>query len=209
MRTTVFILIVTILLIGGCSSEDSSYKSDFNYGKVNKVAIVAIEGAIRSEAAKNQIADLFMMELLKKGYSPLDRAQVIANLRDQELQSTDLTTAEGAVEAGQILNVPAAFIVNIPHFGDHISITAKLMDVDNGIILWMGRGEGKGGKSLLSIFGIGSKGGEDEALLGNFEGGLLDGGTGQPLSTQEVATMQSIIKRICRTLPAVNAEMQK
>jgi hypothetical protein len=201
-------LIATVLLISGCHSRDNSYKADYNFGEVSKVAIVAIEGAVQSEAAKNQIADLFMMELLEKGYSPVERGQVKAVLMEHEFQSMDLATAEGAVEAGQILEVPAVFIINIPHFGENISMTAKLIDVNGGIILWMGRGSGRGGRSLLSAFGIGRKGGgQDDALLGDFDGGLLDGGTGQPLTTQEVGTMQSIIKRICNSLPAVNAGM--
>ncbi len=208
MRTTLCMSIVTVLLIGGCSTQDSSYRPDYNFGEVDKIAIVAIEGAVRSEAAKNQIADLFMMELLKKGYAPVERAQVKALLMEQELQSTDLTSAEGAVEAGLILEVPAVFIVNIPHFGENISMTAKLMDVNDGIILWMGRGEGKGGRSLLNVFGIGAgAGSEDDALLADFDGGLLDSGTGQPLSPQETNNMQSIIKRICHSLPAVNTSM--
>ena len=209
MRLNLFMLIATVLLIAGCNtSRDSSYRADFNFGEVNKVAIVAIEGAVKSEDAKNQIADLFMMELLEKGYSPMERGRVKAILMEQELQSMDLTSAEGAVEAGQILEVPAVFIVSIPHFGENISMTAKLMDVNDGIILWMGRGEGRGGRSLLNAFGIGRKGkGEDDTLLGDFDGGLLDSGTGQPLTPQEVSTMQSIIKRICNSLPAVNAGM--
>lgn len=208
MRITLYILAVTLLLIGGCHSRDNSYRADINFSEVSTVAIVAIEGAIQSEAAKNQIADLFMMELLEKGYSPVERGQVKAMLIEHEFQSMNLATAEGAVEAGQILEVPAVLIINIPHFGENISMTAKLIDVNDGIVLWMGRGSGKGGKSLLNVFGLGRKGGgQDDALLGDFDIGLTDGGTGQPLTPQEVSTMQSIIKRICNSLPAINIVM--
>ena len=106
MRITLCTLTVTLLLIGGCHLRDNSnkaYRADINFGEVSKVAIVAIEGAVQSEAAKNQIADLFMMELLEKGYSPVERGQVKAVLMEHEFQSMDLATSEGAVEAGQIL----------------------------------------------------------------------------------------------------------
>lgn len=205
MRTTLCMLTATLLLIGGCHLRNKSYKADINFGEVSKVAIVAIEGAVQSEAAKNQIADLFMMELLEKGYAPMERGQVKTVLMEHDFQTIDLTTAEGAVEAGQILEVPAVFIINIPHFGENISMTAKLIDANDGIVLWMDRGSGKGGKSLLNVFGLGRKGrGQDDALLGDFDVGLMDSGMGQPLTPQEVSTMQSIIKRICSSLPAVN-----
>jgi hypothetical protein len=208
MRITLYMLTVTLLLIGGCSSKDNSYRADINFGEVNKVAIVAIEGAVQSEAAKNQIADLFMMELLEKGYSPVERGQVKTVLMEQEFQSIDLATSEGAVEAGQILEVPAVFIINIPHFGENISMTAKLIDVNDGIILWMDSGSGKGGKSLLNVFGIGKKSrDEDNTLFGEFDGGLLDSGTEQPLTLQEVGTIQGIIKKICHSLPDVKTGM--
>jgi hypothetical protein len=200
-----------MLLIGGChllGNSNKSYKANINFGEVSKVAIVAIEGAVQSEAAKNQIADLFMMELLEKGYSPVERGQVKTVLMEHEFQTMDLATAQGAVEAGQILEVPAVFIINIPHFGENISMTAKLIDTNDGVILWMDRGSGKGGRSLLNVFGLGRKrGGEDDALLGDFDVGLTDSGTGQPLTAQEVGAIQSIIKRICNSLPAVNTGM--
>lgn len=208
MRTTFYLLTITLLLVGGCNSRENSYRADINFGEVSKVAIVAIEGAVQSEAAKNQIADLFMMELLEKGYSPVERGRVKAVLMEHEFQAVDLTTAQGAVEAGQILEVPAVLIINIPHFGDNISMTAKLIDANEGIILWMDRGSGKAGRSLLNAFGLGRRDdGQEDALLGDFDIGLTDSLTGQPLTPQEVSTMQSIIKKICSSLPAVNIDI--
>lgn len=201
MKNVVYTLAIAVLLIGGCSSHESSFRIGYDFSTVEKVAVVAIEGTVRSEVAKNQIADFFAMELLKKGYAPVERAQVNALLKEQELQATDLTTAEGAAEAGQILNIPVVLIVNIPHFGKEISMTAKMMDVEDGIILWMGRGTGRGGPSWTSMFGGGGAG-EDEELLSSVVGDVLGGVSGQALSIQEAKNAQRLAKRICKSVPS-------
>jgi len=209
MKIVVYTLAIVVLLIGGCASHESSFRIGYDFSTVDKVAVVAIEGTLRSEVAKNQIADFFAMEFLKKGYAPVERAQVNALLKEQELQSTDLTTAEGAAEAGQVLNIPVVLIVNIPHFGEEISMTAKMMDVEDGIILWMGRSTGKGGRSWTSIFrifsgedtGIGVSSADGE-LLGSVVGDVLGGVSGQALSIHEAKKAQHIVKRICKSLPS-------
>ena len=105
MKIFVYILSLTALIAGGCISRTHSLRSSYDYSQIEKIAIVAVEGAVTSETAKDQIADIFAMELLDKGYSPIGRAQVRAKLREQELESAELTTTEAAVEAGLILKV--------------------------------------------------------------------------------------------------------
>ncbi len=205
MRNVVSILVVTLILVGGCSSQDSSFMTGYNFSGVDRVAIVAIEGAVTSEAAKDQIADFYMMELLKKGYAPVERAQVKGLLQEQAFESEGLTASERAVESGLILEVPAVFTISIPHFGENIMMTAKLINVKDGSILWMGSGSGKGGKSFMSIFRFGGGGddsglgSESDALLAITEG--LEGVPGKALSPYEARKTNSIIRKICKTLP--------
>ena len=75
MKIVINTLVIAILLIGGChSQQESSFRSGFDFSAVNKVAIVSVEGALPSEAAKDEIADFFAIELLEQGYAPLGRA---------------------------------------------------------------------------------------------------------------------------------------
>jgi len=204
MRTIVNILAVTVLLIGGCiSSQDSSSRVGYDFADVDKVAIVAVEGAVTSEAAKDQIADFFSMELLNKGYAPVGRAQVRAQLREQEPEWQGLTTSETAVQVGLILDVPAVLAVKIPHFGEEISITAQMISVEDGSTLWLASGSGKGKRTLSNMFGFGSKGRSDNQLLGDVMGGPspLGGPVDMPLVPEEAEKAQGIIKKMCRSLP--------
>jgi len=203
-------LIVVLLIIGGCSSGGaggSSYRVGYDFSQVDKVAIVAVEGAVRNEPAKNQIAKFFAMELLKKGYAPVGRAQVKTLLKEQEFLSIDPTTGEGATQAGQILKVPVVLLVSIPYFGEQISMTAVMLDVEDGSFLWIGSGSGRTGGSgaLSTILGTDAEagtvtGGESEQALGGIIGGQLTP-AGQALTPSEANNVQTVVTRICRSLP--------
>jgi len=205
MKIVVHILVIAILFAGGCSSGrgQSFSRVGYNFNTVDKVAIVAVEGAVRSEQAKNQIADLFAMELLKKGYAPKERATVAALLREQGFQASELITEAGAAEAGKILNVPAVLVINVPHFGDEIFISARMVDIEDSSILWLGSGTGKKG-GFGSLWGGGASVSSEEELFGGIgiAGGVLGGAEDLPLSPQEIERAQSVIRRMCSTLPS-------
>jgi len=201
MKNVITILAIAVLAIAGCisSGEKSSYRTGYDFAGVTKVAIVAVEGVVPSELARDQIADFFAIELLENGYAPMGRAQVRALLAEQEADVEDLTTPEGAVEAGLILDVPAVLTIRIPHFGEEISITGTMIDVEDRSMLWIATGSGRGAGGF-SMFGPRSRGGDDEALLGPVMGDVL-GDTGEPLSTADAERAQRIIRGMCKTLP--------
>ena len=209
MRIVMYMLVIAVLLSGGCHSGrgESFSRVGYNFGMLDKIAIVAVEGAVKSETAKNQIADLFAMEFLKKGFAPVERTQVKALLEDQQIQAPDLITGADAAQVGKILNVPAVLIINIPHFGDEIFISAKMIDIEDGTILWLGSGSSKTGRLLSTIsFGAlgsgASVGSEEDELFGGVTGGMLGGTASYALSPQETEKAQRIIRRMCRTLPS-------
>jgi len=205
-------LVVAVMLIGGCSSGESYVKAGYDFTSLNKIAVVDVQGDISGEPAKNQIADFFGMELLKKGFEPVERAQVQTVLKEQKFQTSGLTSQEGAAKAGRILNVPAVLVVNIPNFGEQMSMTAKMIDVETAGVLWMGSGSGKTQKTLSTIFGAAAGagagaaagaavGGKDSTVIGGVAGGVLGGVAGHELSPQKAEKAQQIIKKICKGLP--------
>lgn len=197
------ILAIAILLIGGCrTQQESSFRAGYDFSAVNKVAIVSVEGAVPSEVAKDEIADFFAIELLEQGYAPMGRAQVRASLAEQEVEDeiTDLTTPEGAVAAGLALDVPAVLTIRIPHFGEKISITATMIDVEDGSILWLATGSGKGRGTFSSMFGSKSRSREEEGLLGPIMGDVM-GESNEPLTPEDAERAQRIVKKMCRSLP--------
>jgi hypothetical protein len=205
-------VVIAVMLIGGCSSGESYVKAGYDFTRLDKIAIVDVQGDISSEPAKNQIADFFGMELLKKGFEPVERAQVQTLLKEQKFQTSGLTSQEGAAKAGRILNVPAVLVVNIPNFGEQMSMTAKMIDVETAGILWMGSGSGKTQKTLSTIFGAAAGagagaaagaavGGKDSTVIGGVAGGVLGGVAAHELSAQKAEKAQQVIKKICKGLP--------
>lgn len=216
MRTVYLCILSAALLAGGCATGtgESYVRAGYDFSRVDKVAIVEVSGAVEGDAAKNQISDFFVMELLKKGYAPVERAQVQALLKEQQFQATDITSSEGAARAGRILNVPVVMLVSIPTYKEQLSMTAKMIDVEDGSILWSGSGSGTTGKTLSTIFGaaagaaIGATiAGDDSSdkVLGGIIGGVLGGVAGNALSPQQSQQAQKIIKKICNSLPSRSA----
>lgn len=209
MKTVLNAFAIAVLLVVGCrSQQESSFRAGYDFSGVNKVAIVSVEGAIPSEVAKDEIADFFSIELLEKGYAPIGRAQVRASLAEQQIEDqneiTNLSTPEGAVEAGMALNVPAVLTIKIPHFGNEISISATMIDVEDHSILWLATGTGKGGGALSSIFGPKSGSREEEGLLGPVTSDVM-GVSNEPLSPEDAKNAQRIVKKMCRSIPSKQA----
>ncbi len=214
MRTAYLALLVAVVLyVGGCATgKGESYaRANYDFTQLDKVAVVDVSGAVVGDAAKNQIADFFVMELLKKGFAPVERAQVQALLKEQEFQASEITSAEAAAKAGRILNVPAVLVVNIPNYADDFSITAKMVDVEDGSILWLGTGSGRVGKNLAMFFGAAAgagagaavAGGESgDRVLGGIAGGVLGAAAGSALTPQQADQLQKVVKDMCTTLPA-------
>ena len=187
MKILVFVLLAGLSLsFLGCTTAESYHRKGYDFYQVDKVAVVDVIGPVGSEAAKNQIADFFVMELLKKGYSPIERAQVQIILNEQKFQSSDITSSDGVAKAGEILNVPVVLIINVPKFDQEITISAKMVDVQDGSILWMGTGTGTTGKTLNTILGAAAGAvvgaavsGEDDQVIGAIGGGVVGGAAGQ------------------------------
>ena len=170
--------------------------------------MVDVIGPIGSEAAKNQIADFFVMELLKKGYSPIERSQVQILLNEQKFQSSDITSREEVAKAGEILNVPVILYVNVPKFDEEITISAKMVDVEDGSILWMGTSTGTTGKTLNTILGAaggaiigGAVSNNDNRVIGAIGGGVAGGAAGAMLSPQTEQKIRDMVGKICDSLP--------
>ena len=207
------VLLVALAAAGCASSHGESYAATgYDFSNLDKVAIVEVTGrAIYGEAAKNQIANMFVMELMKKGYTVVERSQVKTILKEQEFQASDLTSDQGAAKAGQILNVPAVLTIDIPKYGNEkMSMSAKLIDVQSAAILWIGSGEGSTGKTAATVLGaVGGAalgavlGGGDtgDRVTGGVIGGVVGGVAGNMLSPDQAKQVRKVVAKVAESLP--------
>jgi hypothetical protein len=212
MRTLCVCTLLVVLVTGGCASQkgESYARAGFNFSTLDKVAVLEVSGAVRGDAAKNQIADFFNMELVKRGYTPVVRSEVQALLKEQEFQASDITSDAGAAKAGEILNVPAVLLVNIPTYKEEMNMTAKIINVEDGGILWVGSASGSTGKTLSTFLGAAAgaaagavvAGGDTrDRVAGGVIGGVLGGVAGNALSPQQSEQVQKLIKKLCEEMP--------
>ena len=213
MRTVCICTLLAALMVGGCATgKGESYsKVGFNFAEIEKVAILEVSGAASGDAVKNQVGSFFEMELIKKGYSPIERSKVQALLKEQEFQASDITSNTGAAKAGNILNVPAVMLINIPTYKEKMNMTAKMIDTEDGAILWVGSGSGSTGQTLSTILGAAAGAGVGVAVaggdssdkaVGGIAGGILGGVAGHALSPQQAEQVQKVIKKVCENLPS-------
>ena len=90
-----------------------------------------------------------------------------------------------------------------------MNMTAKMVNVEDASILWMGSATGSTGKTLATIFGaaagaaagavVGSDSGE--GLTGAVIGGVLGGVAGNALTPQQAENLQNLAKKMCKDLP--------
>lgn len=212
MRIVCVSVLLSLLLAAGCATGkgESFAKAGYDFSKIDKVAIIDVTG-IRSEAAKNQVIDFYAMEMLPKGYTLVERSQVKSILKEQEFQTSGVTTEQDAVKAGKILNAQAAMIINVPSNKDEINMTAKMLDVQDGTILWIGSGSGRVGKELSTIFGaivgaaagVAVAGGDSRDRVGGAViGGIVGGVAGNAMSPQQSEQVKKIIKQVCKNMPS-------
>ena len=213
MKTVCVCTLLAALVVSGCATGkgESYVRAGYNFGALEKVAVVEVSGEVRGDAAKNQIADFFTMELLKRGYTPIERAQVQALLDEQDFQASDITSNEGAAKVGKIMNVPAVMLVSIPTCKENISMTAKMVDVEDGSVLWLGSGSGSTGKTGSTILGavagaavgaVVAGGDSSDRVVGGVIGGVLGGVAGRALTPQQAEQVKKIIAKVCEDMPS-------
>jgi hypothetical protein len=214
MEAFMKVLYVSFLAMGmmvlfGCSSGEGQFRAGYDFRSVDKIAVIDVIGDLPGDAAKNQISDFFVAELLGKGFAPVERAQVQSILKEQDFQMSDLSSDKGAAKAGEILNVPVVLVINIPNFNDNMSMTAKMIDVEDGSILWTGIGDGKTGKWFGTMLGAaaGAAAGATIASDGNTTegvviGGLLGGAAAHQLAPQKAKKAREVVKKMCKSMPS-------
>jgi len=206
-----YALIAGCFLLWGCASTQSSgnAKRGYNFSSIDKVAVVAIEGALGSEADKQQLTDMMNQQLLGRGYSPIERQQMLAVLQERDFQGTSITEAAAL---GKLLNVSAVIISNIPNYGDKMSMSVKMINVDDSSILWTANGTGDIGGSATQILGglmgagIGgtagaAAGGRTGGTVGVLGGGAAGAVGGGLITPQKAEQANKLITEIFGSLP--------
>ncbi len=214
MKKSLMVLsLVLAVAIAGCASEPRQVivQQGYDFGGLRRVAVVDVKGPLPSEGAKDAIATYFEMQFMAKGYTAVERSQVKKLLEEQKFQASDVTAADGAARAGQILNVDGVLMVSVTEFTDEkVGMTAKLVDAEDGTVVWADSSGGSTGKMARTIVGAtlgagagmlagGSRSGK---VAAGAVGGVLGGVAGSALSPRQDKKVREVVTELCATLPA-------
>ncbi len=213
-RTTTLILIAGLAAaLAGCAQMQASGARDqsYDFGQLDRVAVVKIDGRLQSEADKNQLTDLINQRLLAKGYSPVERQQVKSVMAERDFQ---VSSATEAADLGQLLNVDAAVIANVPQYQEELSMSLKMVDVENASILWTSSGTASTGGEVSKIAagvtgavaGAAVGGDATDSTIGAAAGGAAGGAAGatigEQLTPQKREQASKLIGKLFESLPA-------
>ena len=213
MRSVCIISVLAACMFAGCASErgESVIMPGFDFSSISKVAVLDPSGDIYGETVKNQVATFFEMELMSKGYRCIARTEIKKLLDEQDFQASDVTSEADAAKIGKILNVPVVMLVNIPKYDSKMTVTAKMVQVETGDILWIGEGSGSTGKGLATVAGavlgaaagaVVAGGDSSDRVVGGVIGGVVGGVAGNALSPEQEEQFRKVIKKkVCKDLP--------
>jgi len=146
-------VLVGAMVPAGCSSMDAALAPDFASKGITSVAVVHVVGELKGEAGINQVADMFAMEFMRKGYKVVERQQAVAVLKEQAGKLPAASYDAQAVFVGKLLGVDGVIVVNIPKFDRSMNLTAKMLDVKDGGVLWISYGTAETGETGSTIAG--------------------------------------------------------
>jgi hypothetical protein len=211
-RKCIYMIGLLLLSSMACSRGTSFIKPGYDFSQVGKIAAF-VESQNLSDPQCRETSDLFAMELLKRGWDVIDRANLDGIIAESEFQNTSGLTSPLGRQQLAIHNVGALILANIPQFGDQISMTAKMVDVQSGSILWIGEGTAKRQGTLAGVggamagaavgaaagYGISRSG--SGAAIGGVAGGAAGAFTGAALTPSEAELFRKLIRKVTEDMP--------
>jgi hypothetical protein len=209
-----------------CSSDSNFVNPGYDFRSVGKVAVLLTMNA--GDAVQQQeVADMFAVYVLQKNYDVMDRANLAdlsneAALRD----ASGIAGPQGRAKlAGHGISAVIVVHVHMPT-GEHwrarygyadedemdITITARMLDVQTGALLWSGKatdavptGMAMSGSPLLGG-GAGEAAGPVSAktaglVIGGSAGAPAGGAAGAALEPDMAQLLRSVIEDTCKELP--------
>lgn len=112
-------IMIAALLLGGCAPPAIVFLSPhYSSGKIKRVALVDFEDYSSMAGSGDITAGIFEKYLILGGYTFIDRNQVAAVMREQNLQVSDNSDAETLSKLGKSLGVDALAFGQVNDFTD-------------------------------------------------------------------------------------------
>ena len=108
-----FLVPVAVLALGACGTATVAIKSDFEFSKVKRVAVVGFSDHPGRQGSGEALSGAFEQGLIAAGYYLVERSQVDKILREKKLSAVE---PKAAKEIGRLLGVDALLMGRITDF---------------------------------------------------------------------------------------------
>lgn len=122
-----YLFIAAALALGACATATVAIKSDFDFSRVKRVAVVGFSDYSNQPGSGESLSGAFEQELLAAGYNLVERSQVDKLMREKKLSAGD---AKAAKELGRLLGVDALLLGRITDYREPREVLRRANVVD-------------------------------------------------------------------------------
>jgi len=213
MRTThLAVLLPLALFAAACASTqgESYFSKSYDIARVQHIAIVDGNNPTFKPETRQILLDSVQFEFFKRGWSVIERANIQKAVDELKFQNADLTSPDNRRKLGSVLNVEALAVINIGTQDDLIVVSAKMLDVESGELIWMGTGQGELNRGMSTVAGS-VAGAVAGAVIGNqigghgsggaVIGGVLGGASGNLMTPSQLENAREVVTAVCESIP--------
>lgn len=110
----------------------------------NKYKLVAVapydvsgyNGQGRDFVSGQALADRYTHELMGAGYNVIERSQLEAIMREQQISNSDLVNPRYRSKVGKLLGIQGIVFGSVSGRPNAFSVMSRLVDVETGITVW-------------------------------------------------------------------------
>ncbi|GAB4315451.1 MAG: hypothetical protein Kow0074_03040 [Candidatus Zixiibacteriota bacterium] len=167
--TSYTVLIALSLVLAGCggSNMTSFIHEEYNFGFIERVAIVPFENLSDDQGAGARATNIFLSELLaSRTFDVVEPGEVSRALAKHNLTRTASLTTAQATALGSELKVQAVFLGTVNESADYrsggtstakVNITARMVECERGETIWSATATAGGRGVWSTLFGGGDQ----------------------------------------------------
>lgn len=163
----VLLLLSLVLTVAGCGAKarsESFLRENVDIGFVKKVAVLPLENNSKDEYAPERVRDITITQILAMGlFDVIDKGVVDSVLREEAIDPGKPVDRQALRRIGQRLSVEVVMLGTIDLAAENrkgsmvypeLSLTLRLLEVQNGEVIWQGTGHGTGDSVWRRLFGL-------------------------------------------------------
>lgn len=150
---SVLLFILSLVILSSCALRSSVLRSGYDFSKIKKIAVLDFKSADFQPISGHMASDIYIKYLLHEGYNVIERIELDSILREhdivfsgamdpKQIKKIGKLTGVDAFVAGSVLQfVPEIYVYatgKIEFTAAQVGITARMIDVESGQVLWTG-----------------------------------------------------------------------